>query len=361
MLSVDPSRRPSAKHLGHGLGELLMILDLKGIAPTISISMLENALSLDSDEALQQSNSVLGTYYMPSFNFEMRWEEVLALGSIEQHERTLQRYKALVTARRTILGNKSPYTLGIMAACGWAAFYLQQDVETASLLFLEIATTLKIIHGVEHLAYLTSLSAVAWSFVCQGRDKEGVERFRELIPKLKEILGSSNIAALSCEYGLGVVLCNLGESAAAAEILESTLAQQRSVFGDSHTTTLLTMSGLAWAYVGLRRLEEAQALCEAACEKQISLLGADHIETMSSTSSKAWLLHLRGRSEAALAVFEDVVGRQARLLGIHHSDTHDSVWGLEKVYRALGQNPKARDLRRLHTSCGWSGRIQQGG
>jgi eukaryotic-like serine/threonine-protein kinase len=333
-----------------------MTLDLKGTHPMISISLSENALSLDSDEALQQSNSLLGTYYMPSFNFEMRWEEVLALGSIEQHERTLQRYKDLVNARRTILGTKSSYTLGIMAACGWAAFYLQQDIEMAFSLFHEIAATLKIIHGPGHPAYLTSLSAVAWSFVCQGKDKEGVDRFGELIPKLKEILGPRNVATLSCEYGLGVALCNLGEPAAGAKILESTLAQQRSLFGDGHTTTLLTMSGLAWAYVGLRRLEEAQTLYEAASEKQTSFLGADHIETMSSTSGRAWLLHFRGSSDAALPIFEDVVVRQARLLGMHHSDTHDSVWGLEKVYKQLGQKSKARELRSLHTSCGWNER-----
>jgi tetratricopeptide (TPR) repeat protein len=245
-----------------------------------------------------------------------------------------------------------------MAACGWAAFYLQQDIETSFSLFQEIAAALKIIHGPGHPAYLTSLSAVAWSFVCQGRDKEGVDTFGELqVPKLKEILGSRNPTTLSCEYGLGVALCNVGESAAGAKILESTLAQQRSLFADSHTATMmLTMNGLAWAYVGLRRLEEAQALYEEASEQQIALLGADHIETMSSTSGKAWLLFLRSSPEAALRIFEDVMVRQARLLGIHHSDTHDSVWGLEKVYKQLGQKSKARELRSLHTSCGWSER-----
>jgi tetratricopeptide (TPR) repeat protein len=222
-------------------------------------------------------------------------------------------YKALVNAHGTILGNKLPYTLGIIAACGWAAFYFQHDIETAFLLFQGIAAILKIIHGPDHPAYLTSLSAVAWSFLCQGKDIEGVNRFRKLILKLKEILSSHKLAILSCEYGLRVLLCNLSElynlseSAAGAKILELILAQQRSLFGDGHTTTMLTMSGLAWAYVELRRLEEAQALYKSASKKQISLLSMDHIETMSSTSGRAWLLYLCGRLDAALPIFENVV------------------------------------------------------
>ena len=356
MLRVEPSERPSATCLRSSLGELLVALDLKGTHPFISVLLSENTQSLDSGVSLLRSTSILGTHYMPSFNFEMRWEEVLALGSIEQHERTLQRYKSFVNARRTLFSINSPYTLGIMATFGWAAFYLQRDIESASSLFEEITAALKRIHGPEHPAYLTSLSAIAWCLVSQGRDKDGPDTFAELVPKLRELLSSRYPTMLSCEYGLSVVMCNLDQSADGAKVLESTLALQRSMLGDAHTCTILTMSGLAWAYVELRRLEEAQALYDEASAKQISLLGVDHIEAISSTSGKAWLMYLRGSPTAALPIFEDVVERQARLLGIHHSDTHDSICGLEQVYTKLGDKVKARELRRLHVSCGWSKR-----
>ena len=335
MLEPDPHKRPSAHELGSRLEELIPLLSLSSQPP------------LNGHQLIRLS---LGTQ-VPQCPGVLRWEELFAPGSIEQHLRMLKQYEHTIASREVVLGETHPYTTWNILRYAWSLFYLDRH-DNAVEVFEKVVTIKTSQLGPEHRETLAAQQGLAWTYLHVKRaKKKSTDLFNGIVEVQKKLSRWEETDTMSALQGLAVSALRSGNYGRATELAQSAMEVQMRLLGRESSDTLLSMSMLARVLLETARTAEAAQMYDEINEIQIKALGIDHVDTMDDLYQRAQAYGRLGKHEKAAAFYEQLLPVQSGVLGWHDPLTNDTVKRLVAEYKAMGKTAKAAQLREQHKNA----------
>jgi len=306
---LDPEARPPIDILCQLLADLL---DLLGSGDSMQI--------LKDPTALIQYENLIGTdvYMRPGL---LRWEDVLAPGNFEQHKRSIQRYKDLISVRRKVFGRAHPNTLWSMSCFAHAHQFLRNDKymedtgreDWAAL--NEVWEINKSRNGDEHPDTISAQVALVATY---SDARKRSSEFMKLLGVQERILGNEHPETLKTMRLLGIALQSCGERNSGAVIIKDALMTQKRVMGPKHVETLLTKMEFAYGERHQGRPMHALLLYRDLMMEFEEIFGHDHVDTL-------WCLYGQARAHldqceyrAAIRLFKQVLSPTMRVFGCDH-------------------------------------------
>ncbi len=182
--------------------------------------------------------------------------------------------------------------------------------------------------GPDHRDTLQCLIQLGISYGIQGRNKESVNLYEEILPICKAKFGPDARETLQCLNNLAMGYWTLDKHEEAIRIHQEVLAIKKVKYGPDDRSTLITMTNLANGYHSLHRYEEALELREETFQLYKAKYGADDYDTLMVAHNIGSNLRALGRYAEALRQHEETLKRRKDTLGADHPDTLTSLWSV---------------------------------
>ena len=326
MLALDPETRPSTDNLCQSLADFVNLLGSR-----------ESTQILNEPTALIQSENLIGTDVFTHHGL-LRWDEVLAPGHFEQHQRSIQRYNSLVSIRRKIFGRAHPNTVWSMSCFAHAHQFLrkkkyEEDAGREDRMVLnEVWEINKSLYGDEHPATISAQIALVSTYAdAKIRSSE----FREVLKVQQRILGKEHPETLKTMRLLGAALYGCDERHSGALIINDVLTTQKRVMGPKHVETLLTTVEFAYGERHLGRPMHALFLYRDLMTEFVNLFGPEHVDTLWCLYGQARAHLDQGECRSAIRLFKQVLPPTIRVFGHDHWMTKVFKTRLAIAYREM--------------------------
>jgi eukaryotic-like serine/threonine-protein kinase len=249
------------------------------------------------------------------------------------------RARALFTAH---LGPDDPHTITSVAAIARSYMELGQHHESLRLReeLLPLLTTRM---GPDNPQTLAAMNNVAASYYMFGRYDDASRLFQQALPLLIAKKGEDDDVTLGTMNNLAASYAALDQLDDALELYERTLRLRRAKIGlgPDHPDTLVSMNNLANCYVDLDRHDDALKLREQTLAKRRVKLGMDHPETWISMGNLASSYGHFDRHAEALTLRQEVLDRRTERFGLDNPDTLWAMWDVAHSLVKLGRGPDA--------------------
>ncbi|MEQ8766505.1 MAG: CHAT domain-containing tetratricopeptide repeat protein [Planctomycetota bacterium] len=199
-------------------------------------------------------------------------------------------------------------------------------------------------HGDRHRQTILALANRALLLSWQGKTREAVSAYEELVPICEEVLGEEHLDLGSHLANFGGVLIESGRWEDAARVLERAVA----ILGGNEESARFV--AIAWQNLGvaqydLGELVAARQSCEQALLVQATYLGAEHPEQRPVLNSLAAITSELGDLSAAREYAEKSL-RLSETLGDQASPSYASALErLATIEYTSGDRDRARDLQ----------------
>ena len=251
------------------------------------------------------------------------------------------------------------------------SFWLLGDEKAAEVQYDRARAIRTRLLGPEHPDTLDSVIGLGISYGMQGRIRESVDLYQEILPICKAKFGPDARQTLQSMNNLAKGLYDLDQYEDAIRIHQETLAIKKFKYGTDDRSTLTTMTNLANCYHSLHRYEDALQLRRETLELFTARFGSDDFDTLMVAHNIGSNLRALGRFAEALRLHEETLTRRRTTLGVDHPDTLASLWAVardlieldrgtlaiplldECLQRAVGKRvhrnfPEVADLRLRH-------------
>ncbi len=182
--------------------------------------------------------------------------------------------------------------------------------------------------GPDHRDTIQCVIQLGISYGMQGRTRDSVKLYEELLPRCKARLGPDARETLQSMNNLAMGLHDLDRNEDAIRILEQALAIKKAKFGPDDRSTLTTTVNLANEYHALRRYEKALELRQETFDLSKAKYGPDDYDTLMTMHNLGANLRALGRHADALRLDEETRARRSATLGGDHPDTLISLWSM---------------------------------
>lgn len=170
-----------------------------------------------------------------------------------------------------------------------------------------------------------------------GSAREAYETDREVLARLRAVLGGDDPRSIAAASNLGGDLRHLGRYAQARALDRETLATARRALGPDHPRTLMAAANLALATQLDGDLADALPRQDEAARRHHAVSGPRSLYALSGDATYGWMLSEAGRYTEALARLEATVDACRETLGENHDTTLRARRHLGVVLRRLGR------------------------
>ena len=261
-----------------------------------------------------------------------------------EYQAAADQFQASRTIYAKQLGPDHLDTLGSVTGLACSYGCLGRNAE-AFKLFEETLALRKVKNGHDHPDTLWAMHFLALSHHRLGQNAEAARLNQETLDLRKAKLGPDNQDTLWSMNNLALSYSALGRHAEAQELNERTLALRKAKLGADHPDTLQSMCQLADCFSALGQHTESRELNEKTLELRKTKLGPDHPDTLGSMSQLAASLHELGQNADALKLWEQTLPLKRKKLGADHPDTLWTLHMLANSYEKLKQHDKALKTR----------------
>src|SRR5579859_7646453 len=189
-----------------------------------------------------------------------------------------------------------------------------------------------IMSGEEHPDTLTTMHALATTYLQQGDSAKAETLQEEVLEKRIRILGEEHPDTLATMHARASTYWQQGQSAKAATLQEEVLEKRIRILGEEHPDTLATMHALASTYWQQGKSAKAEALDQEVLEKSRRILGEEHPDTLTTMHNLASTYWQQGKSAKAATLQEEVLEKRRRILGEEHPDMLTTMHNLATTY-----------------------------
>jgi tetratricopeptide (TPR) repeat protein len=198
--------------------------------------------------------------------------------------------------------------------------------------------------GPNHFDTLATANDLGISYGMDGRIRDSIRLYEELIPLCKTHLGPDAPVTLGAMNNLGMCYFELREYDKGLQVHQEVLAIKRAKLGAGDRSTLRSMANLANIYHGLGRYEEALKLRLETWELQKASFGPVDYDTLMTAHNIGTNYRKLGRHADALRFHEETLARRSDTLGRDHPDTLSSMWSLANDLFNLNRDADALPL-----------------
>jgi serine/threonine protein kinase len=221
------------------------------------------------------------------------------------------------------------------------SFWYLGDGKAAAAQYEPARATYAKLLGADHHTTLSCMNQLGISYGMQGRTRDSVRLYEELLPICKARLGPDAPLTLGCMNNLGRGYFELDQYDKALQIHKETLDVKSGKYGPGHRSTLLTMVNLANVYHKLGRYDEALKLRLETLELQKANLGREDYDTLMTAHNVGANYRKLERYADALRYDEDTLALRKTTLGRGHPDTLTGLWSVAKDLINLGRGAEA--------------------
>jgi hypothetical protein len=198
--------------------------------------------------------------------------------------------------------------------------------------------------GADDPLTLADMNNVARAYQAAGRLDRAVPLFEKVLAVLVKQPAPDYAGALAVMSNLGLAYLDAGRVKEAVPLFEKALALSLKQPGPNHPDTLQRMNNLALAYTEARDLDRALPLSRKVLAESTRSLGPDHPETLTALNNLGCACSAAGRPEKALKLFEQALAGRRAKLGPDHTHTLQSMCNLAVAYHLGGRPERAVPL-----------------
>jgi tetratricopeptide (TPR) repeat protein len=224
------------------------------------------------------------------------------------------------------------------------SFWVLEDGKAAAAQFEPARAILTKLLGPDHPDTIDCDIGLGVGYLMQGRARDSVSFFKELLPICKATLGADAPPTLACISYLAMGLCELGEFQEAIELHREALAINEAKYGPNEYATLRNMINLANAYSAMVRYDEALELRVETVKRFVARYGRDDVNTLMAMYNLGESYRHPGRYADALRLDEETRLRRTKVLGADHPHTLLSLWGMARDLIGLHRDAEAVPL-----------------
>ncbi len=260
--------------------------------------------------------------------------------SAGEYEKSRDLLERALKGETALLGEKDPYTLGIMATLGLTYLYLRDAAKAKDMLTRAAAGRGEVL-GEENPSTLVTLSNLATAYGYSGDFETAEEILGNVLAVQRRTLGDRDPGTLNTKYRFAMLCRWSGESAEARKLLTEVLEVSQEVLGPHHPDTVSIMSAIAACCIDEGDCRQARQMLEKTVALDREILGASHPETLDAVKDLAVACFLDGEKEKALKMLRGVLADLRRTLGEKHPSTLDIMFTLGLLYSRAGLNSEA--------------------
>ena len=185
-----------------------------------------------------------------------------------------------------------------------------------------------------------------------GRYPEAERRLRKAEAEYERLPSPEKRFLLALKRALARSIADQGRHREAIDRYRDVLKQCEAAFGPDDILTFHTLAGLVNEYRVVGLDAEAEALYPRVIALARSLQGPEAYNTLAVRQGYAALLHVRGKFEAAEAQYQEDLDAFTRLLGPEHGTTLQVLSNLGELYRDWGRPEQAEPLLKRALEAG---------
>jgi tetratricopeptide (TPR) repeat protein len=250
-------------------------------------------------------------------------------------------YAEVLVARRRLLGDEHPETLGTMQFLA-LLYQIQARYQDSEALYTEAMETGERIHGKGHAVTLGNLQGLGILYSIQGRHEKAEPILREALARRIEYQGEDSLGAMATKMSLAIVLADLGRFEEAEKYYLEALAGRREILGDSHHATIVNMSNLGIMYAAQGRFAEAEPLITEAVRNSEVHLGTRSHAASFARMALAVLHSKRGNLAVGDPLFRDLSTDFEQVFGNTFFGTLRFMEEMTEFYLSSGREEEAR-------------------
>ncbi len=263
--------------------------------------------------------------------------------SAGEYEKSRDLLERALKGETALLGEKDPYTLGIMATLGLTYLYLRDAAKAKDMLTRAAAGRGEVL-GEENPSTLVTLSNLATAYGYSGDFETAEEILGNVLAVQRRTLGDRDPGTLSTGFSLSLLCRMRGDSAAARSLLTEVLEARQEVLGPNHPDTVSTMSAIAACCIDEGDFHQARQMLEKTAAYDRETFGASHPETLDAVHNLAVAWTMDGEKERALKMLRSVLADLRRTLGEKHPSTLDTMYYLGLVCYSAGLHSEGTAL-----------------
>ncbi len=198
--------------------------------------------------------------------------------------------------------------------------------------------------GADARPALEAQNLVAVALRRQGRTKEAIETYRDLVARRDRIDGPAADESLRARNNYASALGDAGDLATAESILAEVHAARLATLGPNHEQTVFAWHNLKTTAWERRGSDETLREVELALPAQQQALGAQHPEIARMKTLLATMYWSQGRLDEARVLLADVLATRHQSLGAANRRTQEAARNLAFVTLQLGDSDGALDI-----------------
>jgi CHAT domain-containing protein/tetratricopeptide (TPR) repeat protein len=180
----------------------------------------------------------------------------------------------------------------------------------------------------------------------QGRDREAVERARQVLEIRKEALGEEHPDYAAGLNSLGLVYWSMGDYARAEPLYRQALQIRKQALGEDHPDCATSLNNLAALYWSMGDYTRAEPLYRQALRIMKEALGEKHSSYAAGLNSLALLYKSLGDYARAEPLYRQALRIRKEALGEQHPLYATSLNNLAGLYDYMGDYARAEPLLR---------------
>lgn len=298
------------------------------------------------EEALACTQRVLGADHQiqPQIQYELG-EVYLEQGKLDHAARKFLLVEIAILGHTGL--NATYFRVNLFGSLATIALRRRQLQQAESLLVRALSSTFSIC-GVTDSLRFTLYDQMSIVHCAQGRfsEAQAVCGMALLEQKAKFGLGLNHHHTLRTALCLAKVLCEQHLSYEAMTLYRQLLPRLYEILGPNHEYTLTTIETMAQILYREGLLAESETLCRELCDGYECGLGEDNPTTWEAKFLLAQILKDRNMDRKAIEVLERLFQRMDTFYGLNHPESRRVLYVLEYLYRRRGDASIAEHLRR---------------
>jgi eukaryotic-like serine/threonine-protein kinase len=238
---------------------------------------------------------------------------------------------------------RNPIVANIEDALG-VLMYKRGDYVGARAMFQRALDIQRTTLGEGSKVYAVTLHNLAALDSVQGRYREALERFTQVVVILQKRLPSNHLTILTTRDQLASTLVQLHESERAEKIFLEVLAVERATLPKNHPLLATTMNNLGALYVDEGRFEESQAFYQQALEIFEKLVGRKSRPVAGLLGNLGTVAQSRGDNGIAETHYREALDIARGIAGGKSPETFNALVNLASFYISTDNLGKARGL-----------------
>lgn len=184
-------------------------------------------------------------------------------------------------------------------------------------------------------------SNIAQALSTDGRLREAVASYEELLPRIRTVFGEKHSMTQTATQNLGAAYKDMRDFKKAIPLLEESLEVCRSDPQANEMDLLMCLNNLASAYQDANRPAKAKPLFEEAYELAKSRLGEKNLRTLVILNNLSGIYAAAGNKEKALKTSQQALDGLQPLLGKEHPTTLLAINNMANYLKDLNRAEEA--------------------